>query len=98
MAAKATLEERYIGNEITEGKELLTGSVYTDLESLFKKHNFVYIKEYVDAKDTMAKITYVGPRFATVELPNGYKIAINYGGILDNQNQKEEIVSQIRFV
>jgi len=46
----------------------------------------------------MAKITYVGARFATVELPNGYKIAINNGGILDNQNQKEEIVSQIKFV
>lgn len=98
MTAKATVEEKYIGNEITEGKELLTGSVFTDLQFLFKKHNFVYIKEYVDAKDTMAKITYVGARFATVELPNGYKIAINYGGILDNQNQKEEIVSQIKFV
>lgn len=96
--ATVETEEKYIGNEIIEGKDVLTKSVFKELEEMFKKHNFVYIKEYVDAKDTMAEITYVGPRFATVKLPNGYQIAINYGGILDNQNQKEEIVSQIKFV
>lgn len=90
--------EKYIGNEVINGKDILTRSVFKDLENMFKKHKFVYIKEYVDAKDTLAEITYVGTRFATVKLPNGYQIAINYGGILDNQNQKEEIVSQIKFV
>lgn len=91
-------EEKYIGNDITEGKEILDNSIFKELERQFKKHNFVYIKEYVESKDTIAKITYVGRRFATVELPNGYSVAINYGSILDNQNQKGEIVSQIKFV
>lgn len=98
MITKKTTEETYIGEQVTEGKEVLTKSVFREIEKLFNKHNFVYIKEYVDAKDTMAKIIYVGQRFSTVELPNGYKVAINYGSILDNQNQKGESVSQIKFV
>lgn len=95
---KTTTEETYIGEQVTEGKEVLTKKVFKDMEKLFNKHNFVYIKEYGEARDTMAKITYVGHRFTTVELPNGYRVSINYGSILDNQNQKGESVSQIKFV
>ncbi|MGF7534877.1 hypothetical protein AAGG74_14500 [Bacillus mexicanus] len=90
--------EKYIGDEIIEGKEILTQSVFKDIEQRFRDHKFVEIKEYIDVKNEIAMITYVGPRFANVKLKNGYQVSINYGGILDNQNQKEEIVSRIRFV
>lgn len=90
--------DKYIGEEIIEGKETLTQSVFKDIEKRFKNHKFVEIQEYIDVKNEIALITYVGSRFATVKLKNGYQVSINYGGILDNQNQKEEIVSRIKFV
>lgn len=98
ISTTATIEATYIGNEITAGREILTAAVFKELYHLFIKHTQVYIQEYGDVKDSNAEIIYVGHRFATVQLPNGYRVAINYGSILDNQNQKEEIVSQIKFI
>lgn len=89
---------RYIGDEIIQGKDVLTQSVFKEIENLFKNHTHIEITEYIDVKNEIATIVYVGSRFATVRLSNGYKVAINYGGILDNQNQKEEIVSRIKFI
>ncbi|WP_088362791.1 hypothetical protein [Bacillus cereus] len=85
-------------SEIISEKDVLTKSVYREIKKLFEAHRYVYIKDYVDIKDAKGKIMFVGPRFATVKMENGYEVAINYGGILDNQSQKGSAVSLIEFM
>ncbi|MGN5651137.1 hypothetical protein [Bacillus sp. Brlt_9] len=85
-------------SEIISEKDVLTKSVYREIKKLFEAHKYVYIKDYVDIKDAKGKIMFVGPRFATVKMENGYEVAINYGGILDNQSQKGSAVSLIEFM
>lgn len=90
-------ERRYIRDEIVEDGEILTGKVFRKISALFNKNETVYIKDYGEIKDSIGKIVYVGSRFATVELSNGYKVSINYGSILDNQNQKGEVITRVEF-
>lgn len=94
----STVKTKKTISEIISEKDILSKSVYKDIKTLFEAHKYVYIKDYVDVKDAKGKIMYVGPRFATVKMENGYEVAINYGGILDNQSQKGSAVSLIEFI
>ena len=90
-------EHQYIRDAIVEEGEILTGKVYRKISELFKENKAVYIKDYGELKDCVGEIIYVGRRFATVQLKNGYKVSINYGSILDNQNQKGEVITRVEF-